>query len=115
FFVSPGNITPGTATLPNPVNIGAGTTLQVPPTATSFQVGINSSGNTFNANTPAGSFSIAWTLVTSAIATKVSTMGNVTAYYWGDSPHTGPVATYIWRNPNDSGTGIARTSSTAAG
>jgi hypothetical protein len=46
-------------------------------------------------------------------------LGSVTAYVWGSqpggtgtgggSPHSGPVATYIWKNPNDTGSGIPRT------
>lgn len=95
-----------------PVKIGASTVLIVPAGATQLQVGIDSSANTFSANS--GQFSIAWQVTTAAIATKVSTLGQVTAYVWGDSPHSGPVATYIWRNPNDVGTGIPRTVGTAA-
>src|SRR6266496_4285 len=34
-------------------------------------------------------------------ATQVSLVGNVTAYYWGDSPHSGDVGKYIWCNPGD--------------
>jgi hypothetical protein len=33
----------------------------------------------------------------------------VTCYAWGDSPHSGPVAAYIWKNPADSGWGTNRT------
>ncbi len=51
---------------------------------------------------------------TSAITTVASIVGLITAYVWGDSPHSGGVASYIWRNPNDSGTGIPRTIGTAA-
>ena len=83
--------------------------------AVQFQLGVDSLGNTFSANDPTNVFTVNWTLVTSAIATKVSTLGNVTAYYWGDSPHSGPVATYIWKNPNDTGTGTPRSIETAAG
>lgn len=108
-----GNVLTGTSPVPLLANVGAGITLQVPASAVQFQIGIDSSANTFSANS--GSFSVVWTLVTSAIATKVSTLGNVTAYYWGDSPHSGPVAEYIWRNPNDSGTGLPRTIGDAAG
>jgi hypothetical protein len=108
-----GNVLTGSSPVPLLANVGAGITLQVPAAARAFQVGVDSSANTYSANS--GSFSIAWTLVTSAIATKVSTLGNVTAYFWGDSPHAGPVAEYIWRNPADSGGGTDRTASTAAG
>jgi hypothetical protein len=36
-------------------------------------------------------------------ATVISTIGDVTVYVFGDSPHSGPVAQYIWRNANDTG------------
>ena len=108
-----GNVLTGTSPVPLLVNVGASVFMQVPSGAVQFQVGIDSSANTFSANS--GSFSLNWTLTVSAIATKVSTLGNVTTYYWGDSPHSGPVATYIWKNPNDVGTGIPRAIGTAAG
>lgn len=108
-----GNVLTGTSPVPLLANIGAGVTLMVPAGAVQFQIGIDSSANTFSANS--GSFTVNWTLVTSAIATVVSTLGDVTTYYWGDSPHSGPVATYIWKNPNDSGSGIPRSIGTAAG
>lgn len=108
-----GNVLTGTSPVPLLANVGANSVLQVPAGANEFQIGVDSSANTFNSNS--GSFSVNWTLVVSAIATTVSTLGNVTAYYWGDSPHSGPVATYIWKNPNDGGTGTPRTIETAAG
>lgn len=95
-----------------PVRIGNDSTYTVPAGAVQLQIGIDSSANTFSANS--GSFTASWTVTTAAIATKVSTLGNVTAYVWGDSPHSGPVAEYIWKNPNDVGTGIPRTIGTAA-
>jgi hypothetical protein len=36
-------------------------------------------------------------------ATVISTIGDVTVYVFGDSPHSGPVGQYIWRNANDTG------------
>jgi hypothetical protein len=108
-----GNVLTGTSPVPLLANVGAGTTLQVPAGAVQFQIGVDSEGNTFSSNS--GSYTVDWTLVTSAIATKVSTLGNITTYYWGDSPHSGPVASYIWKNPNDTGVGIPRTIGTAAG
>jgi hypothetical protein len=109
-----GNVLTGASPVPLLANVGAAITLQVPSAAVRFQIGIDSSANTFSANS--GAFSIAWTLVTSAVATKVSTLGQVTTYYWDDSPHSGPVARYIWKNPNDTtSSGIPRTSSTAVG
>ena len=108
-----GNVLTGSSPVPLLANVGAGITLQVPAGAVQFQVGVDSEGNEFSANS--GAFTIDWTLVVSAIATTISTLGNVTVYYWGDSPHSGPVAVYIWKNPNDSGTGIPRTIGTASG
>lgn len=86
-----------------PVNIGASATLTVPLGATQLQVGIDSSANTFSANS--GNFTVSWIVTTSAVATVLSTLGNVTAYVWGDSPQSGPVNAYIWKNPNDPGAG----------
>ena len=94
-------------------NVGAGASIQVPAGAVQFQIGIDSSANTFSSNS--GSYTVNWSLVTSAIATKVSTQGLVTTYYWGDSPHSGPVSAYIWRNPNDGGTGLPRSTGDAVG
>lgn len=108
-----GNVLTGTSPVPLLANVGAGITLQVPAGATQFQIGVDSEGNEFSANS--GAFTVNWTLVTSAIATVISTLGTVTTYYWGDSPHSGPVASYIWKNPNDTGTGIPRSIGTAAG
>jgi len=107
-----GNVLTGTSPIPFLANVGAGITLQIPAGAANFQVGIDSAANTFSANS--GAFSIAWTLTTSAIATTISTLGQVTAYVYGDSPHSGPTASYIWKNPNDTGTGIPRTPGTAS-
>lgn len=108
-----GNVLTGTSPVLLLANVGASITLQVPNGAVQFQIGIDSAANTFSAN--AGTFTVDWQLVQSAIATTISTMGQVTAYYWGDSPHSGPTASYIWKNPNDTGTGTPRTTSNAAG
>ncbi len=43
-------------------------------------------------------------------ASSISLVGNVTAQVWGDSPHSGPVATYIWKNASDPAPGIVRAS-----
>jgi hypothetical protein len=37
------------------------------------------------------------------VSDQVSLVGPVTVTYWGDSPHSGPVGNYIWRNPSDTG------------
>ncbi len=94
-------------------DVGAGVTLTVPVNAVQLHVGINSSGGNFSDNS--GNFTLQWEVVTPATATVVSLYSTITAYYWGDSPHSGSVACYIWKNPEDSGSGTARTSSTAAG
>ena len=105
-----GNVLTGTSPVPLLANVGAGVALQVPAGATRFQIGIDSTDAGFASNS-GGPFSVAWTLITSAIAPTISTLGNATAYIWGDSPHSGPVASYIWKNPNDTGAGIPRTMS----
>lgn len=107
-----GNIVTGSVATPNIVDVGAGGTFIVPAGATQLQIGIDSQSNTFGANSGTA-FNIAWQIKTAAIATKVSTLGSVTAYSWGDSPHSGPVSAYIWKNPTDGGTGIPRSISTA--
>lgn len=93
-------------------NVGASATLTVPQGAVQLQIGINSQGGHFAANS--GSYLVEAVVSTSAITQVASIVGLVNAYIWGDSPHSGPVATYIWRNPNDGGTGIARTIGTAS-
>lgn len=42
-------------------------------------------------------------------------VGPVTITFWGDSPHNGPIATYIWKNPSDSGWGPIWNSRAPAG
>lgn len=96
------------------ITIGTGSVLTVPAGATQLQLGMDGIGGNFSGNT--GSFAVAYTLTTSAVATVVSLQGDVTAYYWGDSPHTGPVAAYIWKNAGDTaGSGPIRDISDAAG
>lgn len=92
-------------------NVGAGATLTVPAGAAQLQIGIDSQGGTFASNT--GSYLVEAVVSTTSVATNTAIVGNVNAYIWGDSPHTGPVANYIWKNPNDPGGGTARTISTA--
>ena len=88
-------------------NVGASATLTVPVGAVQLQIGINSQGGTFLANS--GSYLVEAVVSTSSITQVSSIVGLITAYVWGDSPHTGPVGAYIWKNPADSGTGIAKT------
>lgn len=92
-------------------NVGAAATLTVPQGAVQLQIGIDSQGGTFAANS--GSYLVKATVSTSAITKTTSIVGLVNAYIFGDSPHDGPVASYIWKNPNDSGPGISRTAGTA--
>lgn len=113
FTDTAGNVVAPGGTLPLVFPVGASTTVVVPANASQLQVGIDSSANTFSANS--GSYSIAWSVTVSAIATSISTLGNVTAYVWGTpppagggSPHSGGVASYIWKNPNDVGSGSPR-------
>ena len=113
FTDSAGNVVPPGGLLPLVFPIGAGTTVTVPDNATQLQVGIDSAGNTFSANS--GAYVVDWSVTVSAIATVLSTLGPIQAYVWGTppptgggSPHVGPVATYIWKNPSDSGSGTPR-------
>ena len=84
-------------------NVGASAVLTVPSGAAQLQIGIDSHGGNFNENS--GSYLVEAVVSTSAITEVSSIVGLVTAYVWGDSPHSGPVAEYIWKNPNDSGYG----------
>ncbi len=92
-------------------NVGAGATLTVPYGAAQLQIGIDSQGGHFSANS--GSFVVEAVVSTSAITQVSSIVGIINAAIWGDSPHSGPVAEYIWKNPNDQGTGTSRTTGTA--
>jgi hypothetical protein len=104
--------------IPSVVDVGAviGVTngITVPYGAVAFQIGINSTGNTFASNS--GSFAISVTVATDALPTVTSILGTLTAHYWGDSPTSGPVAAYIWKNPDDpGGSGPTRSISDAVG
>ena len=94
--------------------IGVANAITVPYGATTLQIGINSTGNTFNSNS--GSFTISVTVQTNALPQVTSILGSLTADYWGDSPNVGPVSAYIWKNPSDpGGSGPTRTISDAVG
>jgi hypothetical protein len=114
-----GNVIPvGVAPLyiPSVVDVGGalGGPITVPYGAQAFQIGINSTGNTFSSNS--GSFSMTVTVTTNALPSVTSTLGTMTAYYWGDSPTSGPVAGYIFKNPDDpGGSGPTRSTSDAIG
>ena len=93
--------------------IGVPNAIQVPFGAVAFQIGINSTGDTFNANS--GSFAIEVTVTTDALPPVLSILGTLSLAYFGDSPNTGPVSAYIWKNPGDPGGGTARSTSNANG
>ena len=112
FYDSSGLVMPaGVAPLfkSNIIDVGSliGTAIPIPVGAATFRIGINSTGNTFSANS--GSFAMAGNVTTDALPTATSILGELTCAYFGDSPHSGPVANYIWKNPSDSGGGISRT------
>jgi hypothetical protein len=69
------------------------------------------SGGTFHTQPPV----VLSAQATTGIPSVVSLVGNVTAYTYNDSPHSGPVGAYIWKNPGDVGTGTPRTTSGALG
>lgn len=81
------------------VNIGNGVSLTVPTGAAQFQIGVNGTGGNFAANT--GAFGVHYTLTTAAVTAVPSIMGNLTAYYWGDSVQSGAVAAYTFRSAAD--------------
>lgn len=100
----------------NIVDVGGtlATEITVPSGAQAMQVGINSTGNTFSGNS--GSFDITTTVTTRALPSVTAMLGDLTLYYWDDSPHSGAVDKYIWKNPDDSGgSGPTRTTSDAVG
>ena len=94
--------------------IGVSYGITVPYGAVAFQIGINSTGNTFISNS--GSFAISVKVTTDALPKVTSVLGNLTAYYWGDSSNTDNVAQYYWKNPDDpNGSGPTRTTADAVG
>ena len=101
--------------VPSVVDVGGsiGTPIQVPFGAVAFQIGINSTGNTFNANS--GSFSLAGEVTTNALPSVMSILGSMSLSYFDDSPHSGPVSAFIWKNPGDVGGGTPRSISNAVG
>ncbi len=101
--------------VPSVVDLGAniGVPIQVPSGAQGFQIGINSTGDTFNANS--GQFAITVEVTTDALPPYMGILGQLTLSYWGDSPNSGPVDAYIWKNPGDTGGGISRSTGNANG
>jgi hypothetical protein len=120
-----GNVIPaGVAPLfiPNIVDVGlafsSSTPIPVPYGAVAFQVGINSEGNTFTqgGSPNSGIITFEGTVTTNALPTVTSILGTLTCPYWGDSPNSGGVASYLWRNPDDpGGSGPTRSVSNANG
>lgn len=88
-------------------------TLNVPNGATQMQLGINTPDASIGTNS--GSFVVSYSINTSNVAAFLAIMGQLTAYYWGDSPTSSQVGEYVWKNPNGSGSGPARDSNTAVG
>lgn len=43
------------------------------------------------------------TITSTPASTTMALLGPVTVTYWGDSPHSGPVSNYIWKNASDPG------------
>jgi hypothetical protein len=113
FTDADGTVITGTVAVPNPVNIGAGGSFTVPSGATQLQIGIDSSGNSAANNS--GSFTVDYSVTTSAVTATLGTYGSVVLYYWWDSSTSQQVGVYGFKNPNDGGTATSRTSSTAAG
>ena len=114
-----GNVVPrGVAPLyiPSVVDVGAviGVTdgITVPYGAVAFQIGIDSSGNTFNSNS--GAFTLTGYVTTLALPPVTSILGTLTAYIFDNSPTSGPVGSYIWKNADDPGGSGPVQSSTAA-
>jgi hypothetical protein len=116
-----GNVIPaGVAPLfiPSVVDVGAaiGTMngITVPSGAVQFQIGIDSAGNTFSANS--GSFDISVTVTTNALPAVVSTFGTLSLAYFGSVPGVGPVGEFTFKSPDDpSGSGPAFSVSQASG
>ena len=115
-----GNVIPAAVAplwVPSVVDVGAAfataATIQVPYGAQDFQIGINSTGDTFSANS--GLFGIVVEVTTDAEPPTTGILGQLSLSYWGDSPTSGSVASYLWKNPDDPGGGIPRSISNAVG
>lgn len=118
FMDASGNVLPvGIAPLfiPSVFDVGGsiGTAIRVPANAVTLQIGINSTGNTYSSNS--GSFALSATVTTDALSPNLGVIGNLTLSLFQDSPTSGPVASYIWSNPGESGGGTPRSISSAVG
>jgi hypothetical protein len=101
--------------VPAVVDLGGniGVSIKVPSGARALQIGINSTGDTFNANS--GQFNIELEVETDALPPTMGILNSLSLYYWGDSPKSGAVDQYIWKNPGDTGGGTPRSTSNADG
>ena len=96
-----------------------GTAVPIPYGAQDLQIGINTTGNGtggggFNSNS--GQFQITVQVTTDALPSVTSILGTMTAWYFGDSPTSGPTGSYIWKNPDDpGGSGPTRSTTDAVG
>ena len=103
--------------VPSVVDVGAAfsgaSTIQVPFGAQDFQIGINTTNLTFSQDS--GAFGIVVEVTTDAEPPTVGILGTLSLSYWGDSPTSGGVASYLWKNPDDPGGGIPRSISNAVG
>ena len=101
------------------VGANIGTAVPIPYGAKDLQIGINTTGNGtggggFNSNS--GQFQITVQVTTDALPSVTSILGTMTAWYFGDSPTSGPTGSYIWKNPDDpGGSGPTRSTSNADG
>jgi hypothetical protein len=98
------------------VDVGGniGVAIPVPFGAEQFQIGINSTGNTFSANS--GSFALVATVTTNSLPTTTALLGTLSLSYFDDSPTSGGVGVYLWRNPDDpSGSGPSHSITNAIG
>lgn len=55
------------------------------------------------------------TVVSIPASNVMSLVGPVTVTYWGDSPHSGPTGSYIWKHAGDTGSGPVRSVTAPAG
>jgi len=103
FTDASGNVIPSGGALPAVFSIGSGTSVTVPANAVQLHIGVDSSANTFSSNS--GSFTLDWTVTIHPVAEALSTIGDVTAYFWQVPASEG--GSYGWKNPKDGGTGIS--------
>jgi hypothetical protein len=109
--------------IPSVVDVGVAfatsTPIPVPFGAVDFQVGVNSLGDHYTLGTPpinSGLITFQGTVTTNALPSVVSILGSLSLGYFDDSPTSGPVSAYIWKNADDpGGSGPVRSISDAIG